>query len=152
MPHVHVTEFVRAEPKKVLDLFRDLETFPEYMANVTSIEVVERGAGWSVSHWVTDLDGAPLEWREMDSFDDEQCAMEFRLTEGDIEQFEGRWCFTPCDGGTRATCDLDYRLGVPVIEEAVGPTILHKVEHNMSQMLAAIKQRLEQPDTAAKEA
>jgi ribosome-associated toxin RatA of RatAB toxin-antitoxin module len=143
MPHASVTEFVRAEPGAVYELFLDAERFPEFMSNVESVAVVERGEGWSVSHWHTDLDGAPLEWRERDRFDDERRMVQFRLIEGDIARFEGYWQFAPSGEGTRATCELDYELGVPVIEEIVGPTIHEKIVQNIQEMLRAVKERLE---------
>jgi len=152
MAHVHVSEFIHAEAGVVYSLFRDPETFPEFMPNVTSIEVTERGESWSVSHWVTDLDGAPLEWREVDSYDDAEHVVDFQLIDGDVEQFEGRWAFVPCDGGTLAVCELQYSLGIPVLEEAVGPTLQQKIEHNIDLMLTAVRERVEAGAVAVKEA
>ena len=143
MPHVRVEARIDAKPRAVYELFLRPETFPDFMPNVTSIEIIERGDGRAVSHWVTDLDGAPLEWREADLYDDVHHVVTFRLIEGDIEQFDGRWAFAPCDDGTMALCELDYVLGVPVIEEAVGPLLQEKIEHNISVMLQAVKQLLE---------
>ena len=143
MPRVCVAEFVRVEPAAVYELFRDPETFPQFMPNVCSIEVVERGDVWSVSQWLTDLDGAPLRWREIDNYDAQDHVVEFRLIEGDIAKFEGRWTFKPCRDGTACVCELEYELGVSVIEDVVGPIIRQKVELNIRTMLAAVKQRLE---------
>jgi ribosome-associated toxin RatA of RatAB toxin-antitoxin module len=149
MPHVRVEAFIQAEPAVVYTLFRNPETFPDFMPNVTSIEVVERGTDRSISHWVTDLDGAPLEWREADVYDDEQHVVFFQLVEGDVEQFEGRWAFLPHEGGTLSLCELDYSLGVPVLEEAVGPVLREKIEHNIHQMLSAVKERVEAASAGA---
>ena len=148
MSFVGVVEFVRAEPSTVYALFRDPEAFPEFMSSVESIKVLERGDGWSVSHWLTDLDGAPLEWQEIDHYDDERHVITFQLIEGDVTKFEGRWAFEPCEGGTVALCEIEYELGVPVIEEAVGPIIREKIEKNVQEMLAAAKERLEAADAA----
>jgi len=149
MPHVSVNEFVRAAPAAVYELFVETETFPEFMPNVEAIKVVERGQGWQVSHWHTDLDGAPLQWRQKDRFDDERRTVQFRLIEGDIARFEGYWSFERHDDGTLVICELDYELGVPLIEEVVGPTIKQKLEHNIDQMLLAVKERLETVSTTA---
>ena len=151
MPHVHVEARMAAEPAVVYELFRDPEAFPDFMPNVTSIEVVERGEGEAVSHWVTDLDGAPLEWSERDTYDDERCVVAFKLLDGDVEEFEGWWRFAPVEGGTLAVCDLDYSLGVPVIEDAIGPLLQEKIEQNIVQMLQAMKDRVEGPAVAARQ-
>jgi ribosome-associated toxin RatA of RatAB toxin-antitoxin module len=152
MPSVHVSEFIRGEPARVYALFRDPEAFPAFMPNVQSVEVAERGDGWMVSEWVTDLDGAPLCWREVDSYDDAGHVVHFRLVEGDVERMEGRWVFVPCDAGTMAVCEIDYDLGVSVIEEAVGPIIREKLTENIDQMLIAIKQRVEAGASIGEEA
>jgi len=119
MPHLRVEERIRAAPRAVYDLFRQVETFPEFMPNVKSIQVIERSEGWSVSHWHTDLDGAP------------------------IAQLEGHWAFEPCEEGTLLVCDLDYDLGVPLVEEVVGATVREKLQHNIEEMLRAARERLE---------
>ena len=111
--------------------------------------MIEQGNDRSISHWVTDLDGAPLEWREADVYDGEQHVVFFQLIEGDVEQFEGRWVFLPHEDGTLSVCELDYSLGVPVIEEAIGPVLQQKIEHNINQMLAAVKERVEGVDVGA---
>ncbi|MFW6108455.1 MAG: type II toxin-antitoxin system RatA family toxin [bacterium] len=143
MPHVRVSEFIRSEPAAVYALFRDPEDFPSFMPNVQRVAVTERGDGWSVSEWETDLDGAPLTWREVDSYDEAGHVVNFRLIEGDIERMEGWWAFQRHEGGTLAVCEIDYDLGVSVIEEAVGPVILEKLTHNIDQMLMAVKDRVE---------
>ncbi|MFP4057390.1 MAG: type II toxin-antitoxin system RatA family toxin [Candidatus Brocadiia bacterium] len=142
MPQVRVSEVVRAEPEAVYRLFLDVESFPRFMPNVERIEVVERGEGWAVSRWLTDLDGAPLTWCERDTYDPENLVVAFQLTEGDIAKFEGHWAFLPHEAGTLALCVLDYELGVPLIEEVVGPTLREKVERNIATMLAAVEARV----------
>ena len=143
MPHVRVEERVRAAPRAVYDLFRQVETFPDFMPNVESIEVVERGEGWAVSQWHTDLDGAPLEWKERDEYDPEALRIRFNLLEGDIAQLEGHWAFEPCEDGTLLVCEFDYDLGVPLVEEVVGATVREKLQHNIEEMLRAARKRLE---------
>ena len=138
MPHVRVEAFIRAEPGDVYALFRNPETFPDFMPNVTSIEVTEREGDRAVSHWVTDL-----EWREQDRYDDARRVVTFELLDGDIEQFDGRWQFEGCEGGTLAVCELDYSLGVAVLEEAVGPVVREKIEANIRQMLGSVRERVE---------
>jgi len=151
MPHVHVAEGVRADRRAVYELFCKSEDFPEFMPNVVDIEIVERGDGWVESHWQTDLDGAPLEWYERDEHDDVGFVIAFHLTEGDISKFEGCWRFEPCDDGTTVVCEFDYELGVPLIEEVVGPTIQGKLEHNIQEMLRGAKARLETLGASAAE-
>mgnify|MGYP000026366186 CR=1 FL=1 len=143
MPHVRVEHFIQADPAAVYALFRDPVTFPDFMPNVKSITVSHRMPDRSVSHWVTDLDGAPLEWREADVYDDEGHVVHFQLIDGDIEQFEGRWMFLPHEGGTLSVCELDYSLGVPVLEEAVGPVLQQKIHDNIEQMFQAVRGQVE---------
>jgi len=143
MPHLRVVETVRAAPSAVYEVFCHIESFPDFMPNVQSIEVLEQGDGWSVSQWHTDLDGAPLEWKEREEYDPGALRIGFSLLEGDIAQLEGYWAFEPCEEGTLLVCELDYDLGVPLVEEVVGATVREKLQHNIQEMLRAVRQRLE---------
>ena len=59
--------------------------------------------------------------------------------------------FEPREDGTLVRCELDYDVGVPLIEEVVGETIQQKLEHNIQEMLRGARARLESVAAAASE-
>jgi len=89
------------------------------------------------------VEEAPIEWTEVDIFDDEKTRIDYRLIEGDLDKFEGAWTFTERDGMTKVVLGVDYDFGVPTLAELIGPILQKKVEENSQMMLKALKERCE---------
>ena len=144
MPFVRSTIEVDAPPREVYELARDQERFPDFMPDVQSVTVLERDGDSVLTRWKTLVEDAPIEWTEIDRFDDDRLRVDYQLTEGDLERFEGSWTFEPRgDGGTVVTLEVDYDFGVPTLAELIGPTLHKKVQENSDMMLAALKREAE---------
>ena len=146
MPTVETTAWVEAPIDAVYAVAKDNESFPEYMGDVESLEVVEREAGRVVSDWVGVVPtfGLRIRWRQEDVWDDDGRICAFRQLEGDYDLLEGRWSFTEQDGGTRFDSTLIYEYTVPGLGALVKKVIHNIVVKNMEGVLGAIKQRAEQ--------
>jgi coenzyme Q-binding protein COQ10 len=143
VPFVATSIVVAAPAADVYELAKDQERFPEYMPDVESVTVVERGSERVVTRWKTLIEDAPIEWLEEDRFDDGALCIDYRLIEGDLDRFEGSWTFTPSDGGTLVELGVTYDFGVPTLAELIGPTLEKKVRENAEMMLAALKAEAE---------
>ncbi len=143
MPFVTTAILVDAPARAVYELAKDQERFPEFMPDVDAVTVVERHADRVLSRWKTLIEDAPIEWLEEDRFDDDATRIEYRLLEGDLDQFEGSWRFEPTPDGTLVTLDVTYDFGVPALAELIGPTLEKKVRENAEMMLAALKREAE---------
>ena len=143
MPYVETTIAVAAPARTVYELAKDQERFPEFMPDVESVTVVERGDGRVLTRWKTLIEDAPIEWLEEDRFDDAAARIDYRLIEGDLERFEGSWTFVPASGGTIVTLGVTYDFGVPTLAELIGPTLQQKVRENAEMMLRALKTEAE---------
>jgi ribosome-associated toxin RatA of RatAB toxin-antitoxin module len=143
MPFVESTIEIEAPAKAVYELAKDPERFPEFMPDVESVTVLERHGDRVVTRWKTLVEEAPIEWTEVDEFDDARLRVDYRLTEGDLERFEGAWTFEESDGRTHVRLTVDYDFGVPTLAELIGPTLHKKVEENSAMMLAALKREAE---------
>ena len=144
MPFVESTIVVEAEPRSVYELAKEQERFPDFMPDVDSVTVVERGGNRMVTRWKTLVEDAPIEWTEEDLFDDDALRVDYRLIEGDLDTFEGAWTFV-ADGANRTvvTLGVEYDFGVPTLAELIGPTLHRKVRENSEMMLAALKREAE---------
>jgi ribosome-associated toxin RatA of RatAB toxin-antitoxin module len=143
VPYVETTVFVHAPPRDVYELAKAQEHFPQFMPDVESVEVLARRADGVTTRWKTLVEDAPIEWTEDDVFDDAAITIAYRLTEGDLDTFEGTWRFTERDGGTLVTLDVTYDFGVPTLAELIGPTLHKKIEENAQMMLAGLKSEAE---------
>jgi ribosome-associated toxin RatA of RatAB toxin-antitoxin module len=145
MAYVEVEIVVAAPAREVYELAKDPQRFPEFMPDVESVTVLERRDDVIITRWKTLVEEAPIEWTEEDRFDDERTRIEYRLTEGDLDKFEGVWTFDEVgDGTTRVVLTVDYDFGVPTLAELIGPTLQRKVQENSEMMLAGLKREAEQ--------
>jgi coenzyme Q-binding protein COQ10 len=143
LPFVEVKIVIEAPARSVYELAKDLERFPEYMPDVEAVTVLERNGNRMLTHWKTLVEEAPIEWTEEDIFDDAAVRIDYRLTEGDLDKFEGSWSFEELDGKTHVTLGVEYDFGVPTLAELIGPTLRKKVQENSEMMLAALKREAE---------
>ena len=143
MPYVATSIAVDAPAALIYELAKDQERFPEFMPDVESVRVLERDGARVVSRWKTLVEEAPIEWTEVDLYDDDALRVDYRLTEGDLDKFEGTWSFTDEPGCTRVRLVVDYDFGVPTLAELIGPTLEKKVRENSEMMLLALKREAE---------
>jgi len=143
MPYVETAIDIAAPARVIYDLAKDMERYPEFMPDVKSVTVIARNGNTTTTRWKTLVEEAPIEWTEVDVFDDARTRIDYRLIEGDLDKFEGAWTFEERDGRTRVVLGVDYDFGVPTLAELIGPTLQKKVEENSLMMLNALKAKAE---------
>ncbi|HVA32611.1 MAG TPA: aromatase/cyclase [Candidatus Baltobacteraceae bacterium] len=143
MPYVETSIAIAAPARVVYELAKDQERFPQFMPDVETVVILERHSDHVVSRWKTLVEEAPIEWTEEDRFDDAALRIDYKLTEGDLDKFEGAWTFTERDGRTYVVLGVDFDFGVPTLAELIGPTLAKKVRENSEMMLAALKAEAE---------
>jgi ribosome-associated toxin RatA of RatAB toxin-antitoxin module len=145
MPYVETSIEIAAPARKVYELAKEQERFPEFMPDVESVTVLERHPDHILTKWKTLVEEAPIEWVEEDRFNDADERIDYKLLEGDLDKFEGAWTFEETAGVTKVVLSVDYDFGVPVLAELIGPTLQRKVQENSEMMLAALKREAEKP-------
>jgi ribosome-associated toxin RatA of RatAB toxin-antitoxin module len=143
MPYVETSIEIAAPARVVYELAKDQENFPQFMPDVEAVVVLEKHADRALTRWKTLVEEAPIEWTEEDIFDDAGLRIDYKLTEGDLETFEGAWTFVESDGITRVVLGVEYDFGVPTLAELIGPTLHKKVQENSEMMLRALKSQAE---------
>jgi ribosome-associated toxin RatA of RatAB toxin-antitoxin module len=119
----------------------DIERFPEFMDNVTSVKILSSDSARKVVAWEMMIDDAPLDWVEEVRYDAERCCVDFRAIEGVFERFDGRWQVLPDPMGSRVELDLEYEIGLPEIEDVIGPILKTRLEANLESMIASLNER-----------
>jgi ribosome-associated toxin RatA of RatAB toxin-antitoxin module len=143
MPYVETSIEIAAPARVVYELAKDQENFPQFMPDVEAVVVLEKHADRALTRWKTLVEEAPIEWTEEDIFDDAGLRIDYKLTEGDLETFEGAWTFVETGGITRVVLGVEYDFGVPTLAELIGPTLHKKVQENSEMMLRALKSQAE---------
>jgi ribosome-associated toxin RatA of RatAB toxin-antitoxin module len=149
MPYVQTEIDIAAPRKAIYELAKDMERYSEFMPDVEYVKILRRDGNKTVTRWKTLVEDAPIEWTEEDIFDDERTRIDYRLTEGDLDKFEGAWTFEERDGMTHVVLGVDYDFGVPTLAELIGPILQKKVEENSLMMLRALKAKSEGPGRSA---
>lgn len=143
MPYVETSIDIAAPRQAIYEMAKDMERYPEFMPDVEFVKVIKRDGNQTVTRWKTLVEEAPIEWTEVDIFDDANTRIDYRLIEGDLDKFEGAWKFQEHDGVTSVILTVDYDFGVPTLAELIGPILKKKVEENSLMMLQALKARCE---------
>jgi predicted amino acid dehydrogenase/ribosome-associated toxin RatA of RatAB toxin-antitoxin module len=118
-----------------------VEEFPRFMTNVKKVTVIERTDHSALTHWLVEIDGLPIQWKETDVFDFQNFTVRFKLTEGDLEQFEGSWVLKKVGEGTQVVVEARARLGIPIIDHVVTDILQEKLTKNFQLILEGMEQR-----------
>lgn len=143
MAQVNASTIIAAPIDAVYAAARAVETFPEFMPDLESVEVLERWNGNTVTRWVGLVQGRKIRWVEEDLWDDAAYRCDFRQREGDFTRYQGTWRFEPVPEGTRTTIDVDFQLDIPLAGALLSNLLKMLMRKNIENMLAALKQQIE---------
>ncbi len=138
---VRIERFIPAKPWRVLRMIAKVEDFPRYMPSVKKVEVLERSDHAALTQWFVDVEGLPIQWKERDTFNVKDLRMDFKLTEGDLEQFEGSWTLRKMGEGTQVVVAVKARLGIPIIERVVTDILQTKLTKNFEMIIDGMEER-----------
>ncbi|MEU1409581.1 SRPBCC family protein [Streptomyces sp. NPDC005728] len=144
MPRVHVELSVDAPVDACWDAVTDVESFAEAMDDVNSVKILEQSSpDRRQTAWSVQLKGSVLEWVESESIDHASRRFEFHQVQGDLACFAGLWTVCTADSGTSLiTLDVEFDIGIPLLEDMLNPVATRALRDNSAQMLAALERRL----------
>ena len=142
MPYVEVTRVVEAQPAAVYEALSDMESFPRFMENVNSVEVVRREGNSTDSQWHVTLQGAPFRWVESDEFLADEGRITYKQISGDLKKFEGEWRIEAAPEGASVTLTTDFEFGMPMIASLFNPVAKLILRRNAEAMLGALQEDL----------
>jgi ribosome-associated toxin RatA of RatAB toxin-antitoxin module len=137
---IAVSRVLRASPDRAFQIVVDVERFPTFMSNVTSVEVVSATQECRVVAWQLSIDDAPLDWVEEIVYDYADKRASFRALDGVFSRFDGHWKVSAEGAGSRVDLLLDYDLGVPEIEHIIGPLLQARLIENLESMMKCIEE------------
>lgn len=147
MPRIELSAQINAPLERVYAIAKDVESFPQFMADLKSLVVLERSPDGSrtVTEWVGYVPQFRLnvKWTEEDIWDDQAKTCHFKQLKGDYDRMVGEWRFTESNGGTEFISILDYEFNVPLLGPLVQKVVQHLVKQNLQGVLNGIKARAE---------
>lgn len=142
MPTVEVSQIVPRDRDVIYKFLCDFETFPRLMRNVESVTIIERGDHFSLSEWVTRLQGSRFRWIERDEFFPEAFRITYEQVSGDLKQFSGHWQLESTQEGTRVTLVTHFEFGIPMLAALLNPLAKIAIRENARDMVRAISDAL----------
>ena len=143
MPYVEVKTVIKGDGRRIYDIVKNMAAYPEFMQDLVSVEILEQGEGYDISHWVSNVDGRRIVWTERDDFYPEELRITYAQTEGDLKKMEGQWTIVPAAEGCEVTLAVDFEFGIPMIAGLLNPILKKKVRENSENMLNSIKAQIE---------
>lgn len=147
MPTVESSVVINGDLEKVLALAKDVESFPNFMPDVKSVTVLERSD--DRNRTITEFVGivkefrTTMKWTEEDIWDEVAKTCKFTLVKGDFKTYAGQWTFEAVDSGTKFSSVIEYEYDVPLLGPMIKSLIQKKMKQNIDNMLAAIKEKIE---------
>jgi len=147
MPKIEVSVKIRGPRDKVYKIIKDMENFPHFMREVKNLKIIKRMDNALVTAWEVEVDGAPVNWKEEDYFDDANYQVRFNMLEGNYEEYQGRWMLKDLLGNnTLLTLEADFDWGIPILEKYVSEALEDKARRSLLGMIQAIKKKAERAD------
>ncbi|MBQ2975434.1 MAG: aromatase/cyclase [Phascolarctobacterium sp.] len=143
MPYVESKITINGDGNKIYGIIKDMASYPNFMKDLVSVEILERGEDYTISHWVTNADGRRIVWTERDTFYPEELKITYVQTEGDLKKMEGAWTIVEQADGCEVTLAVDFEFGIPMIAGLLNPILKKKVRENSENMLNSIKEQIE---------
>ena len=143
MPYVESKITINGDGNKIYEIIKDMASYPNFMKDLVSVEILERGEDYTISHWVTNADGRRIVWTERDTFYPEELKITYAQTEGDLKKMEGAWTIVEQADGCEVTLAVYFEFGIPMIAGLLNPILKKKVRENSENMLNSIKEQIE---------
>jgi ribosome-associated toxin RatA of RatAB toxin-antitoxin module len=144
VPYVEVSKVINAPKGQLYEILKDMEKYPQFMKDLKSVKVLERHANTTLTEWETKIMGNKIKWVERDIFDDDNQHIRYHQHSGDLHKFEGEWILQEGENGTRVTLTVDFEIGVPMLAGLLNPVAKLMIKDNCSNMLNALKLKMEQ--------
>lgn len=138
---IQIAKTLDVDPHRAFDVVYDVESFPTFMPSVTTAEVISSDGARKVVKWEMLIDGAPLDWTEDIRYDRERLTADFTALDGVFLHFDGTWRVRAGANGTELAVSVFYDLGLPEIEEIIGPILDERLRQNLDAMLVNIQAR-----------
>lgn len=143
MPYVETKTLIKGQIDDIYKIVKNMEAYPGFMHDLESVEIIERGSDYTISHWVSNVDGRRIVWTERDTFFDDENRIVYKQTEGDLKKMEGEWRLQNSEDGVEVVLAVDFEFGIPMIAGLLNPILKKKVRDNSENMLAAVKAQIE---------
>jgi ribosome-associated toxin RatA of RatAB toxin-antitoxin module len=134
---------VKAPGNAVFSALKRMSDFSSAMKYVKKIKTTKISGNEMQSEWHIDVDGADVNWKEKNLFDDKNLNMSFSLLEGDYNEYFGKWEIEEDKIGTKLSIKVNIDWGIPSFEKVIIEELKKRTEKIIRGMIITIKKQSE---------
>lgn len=121
----HVTDFAR---------------YPKISSDVRFVAVTPGRSPGEPQHseWEVNFRRGVMRWVEREELDPQRLSVDFTQTDGDFDDFHGRWRLTPVDAGCEVLFEVTYDFGIESLAGIMDPIAERVIKRAICAVLAEI--------------
>ncbi|MCX7927900.1 MAG: SRPBCC family protein, partial [Candidatus Omnitrophica bacterium] len=139
---IQLSRVIPAEKWRVVRLLTKVWEFPEFVATIKEVSVLEKNIHVTCTRWKVQVEKITATWIEEETFAAHENAISFKAIEGDLAGFRGKWIFEQHPEGTLVTVKAELDVGIPVLKEFAKPYISQLITKNFEAILNGLERRL----------
>lgn len=133
---VSTNRILPAKRWQVLRLLTAVEHYSSYLPEIKECKVLSRTRTEAVTSWKVEMEGIPISWKEEAFFDYRNFSIRFKAISGDLQEFSGIWKLHEHPlGGTEIFLESVLKIGIPILEQAMGGVLADKVLKYFERLL-----------------
>ncbi|HNX68150.1 MAG TPA: SRPBCC family protein [Candidatus Omnitrophota bacterium] len=140
---ISTSRVLPAKRWQVLRLLTRVEDYPAHLPEIKECQVLSRTRTESLTFWKIEMGSLPVVWKEEAFFDYRHFTINFNAVEGDLERFSGVWKLHEHPlGGTEIFIEATVKIGIPILEQAMGGVLADKVLQYFERLLQVFEELL----------
>ena len=141
MTSLNLSTRVAASAEQMYELICDPSQLATILPQVQAIKVLRRkSARKQLTEWLVDIEGIIVRWVQEDSYGPHFLTWNFRMIEGDYQDYYGHWnCQPISEHRTLLRVDAHFKWGLPVLERYYQGVLDRKAQHYYHRMVAALR-------------
>ena len=148
MPIIELKRTIAAPVNRIVEIAKDVESYPQFMPDVKSVKVIEKSEDGKrqIVEWVGIIKqfAREIKWTQEDRWTADN-RVEFSQIKGDYDKMEGYWEFRNTDAGTEFVNYLDYEYKVPLLGALLTKVVDHLVRQNLNSIMDGIENEATKP-------
>ena len=128
--------------RSVFNYINNLKEISQSLYRVKEVLIEDKEGLNKILKWSIDLDGAPIKWREENNSDEKNYKIEFKLLDGDLDNWMGYWLINKKEDELTITRKINYQFGFGILDQLTGEIIKNKLSTWNQKLLESLSEMI----------
>jgi ribosome-associated toxin RatA of RatAB toxin-antitoxin module len=139
LPRTVSRVFVPRSPEVVYHASKDVAALVNYLPSAERITALEISPTQTRHRFEGKVAGRKVSYVEVENWDDSSLTNSFYSPEGDFSKYEGRYTYTPVEGGTEFGVEVDWELNIPLLGPLLKNLLAKIVQENVDELTNGLR-------------